>query len=373
MSLNEKRISGPVQEYENNESLQQNEEKTFQPMKLHESENRWNSINLGLLQTVISGCFKNVSQKTSIILTMVCNIFFSIFDTCSDLAVAYTLLYGDEWKYAIIVLVLDYIPGWQLLIHNLCSENWNMLENTRAKCITIVFLLVSPFSLPLFFLRWLIAFETSDTATFSYLHHNARLSRLLNGSVESPLQVVMLIVLWAEKKLPLPWSEGYQYIDPQGNVLDFGILPGILSLIMSSLVIIKGSLETAESSSFYEIVLVAGYAFCNFFYRLSSFALAVIYFKLWSIILFVSIAFVNVICILRYDVPKRADFSVVTSVVISMFTPFVSSDQTHEAQTKNKISGAQLISIPKIVFICKNLKIPISVLELYSVNQKVLD
>ena len=257
MSLDERRISEPAQEYTDSESSKQNEEKTFQQMKLHETKNRWNSINLGLLQTVISSCFKNVSEKTSIILTIASNIIFSIFDTCSDLAVAYTLFYEDEWEYAIIVLILDYIPGWQLLIHNLCSKNWNLVENTRAKYITVVFLLVSPFSLPLFFLRWIIAFETSDTTTFRYLHHNARLSQLLNGSVESPLQVVMLIVLWAEKKLPLPWSEGYQYIDPQGNVLDFGILPGILSLIMSSLVIIKGSLETAESSNFYEIVLVA--------------------------------------------------------------------------------------------------------------------
>ena len=180
----------------------------------------------------------------------------------------------------------------------------------------------------------LISFESSDKATFNYLHHNARLSQLLNGSLESPLQVVMLIVLWAEKKLPLPWSEEYQYTDLQGNVLDFGILPGILSLIMSSLVIIKGSLDTTESSCFYEVVLVSGYAFCNFFYRLSSFALAVIYFKQWSIILFISLALVNIICILRYNAQKRADFSIVTSAVISMFTPFVSSDQTHRAHTK---------------------------------------
>ena len=62
-------------------------------------------------------------------------------------------------------------------------------------------------------------------------------------------------------------------------------------------------------------------------------ALAVIYFKQWSIILFVLLAAVNFICILRYDAPKRENFSIVTSTVISMFTPFVSSDQTHKAQT----------------------------------------
>ena len=56
------------------------------------------------------------------------------------------------------------------------------------------------------------------------------------------------------------------------------------------------------------------------------------YFKEMSVILFLSIAIVNVTIIFRYDKPKRKDISVVTSAIISMFTPFVSSVEPHRFQ-----------------------------------------
>ena len=52
--------------------------------------------------------------------------------------------------------------------------------------------------------------------------------------------------------------------------------------------------------------------------------------------LFVSIFVVNFVCILRYDEPKRKDFSIITSTIISIFTPFISSDQPHKFQLVSK-------------------------------------
>ena len=255
--------------------------------RLRASRDRWSKIDLGIIQTILTKCFKNVSQKTSMIFALISNIIFSLFDTGSDLAVACTLFANGEWKYGTVVLIVDYLPGWELLIHNLCSEKWRRLNSRKEWFITVAFLLLSPFSLPLFFIRWLLAFNKANDETFSYLHHNARLSQLLVGSVESPLQVMLLFVLWAEAKIPVPWSGDVQVTDSTGRLVNFGILPGILSLIISVAVILKGSLEIAESKSLGEQIIVCGYAICNLVLRLGSFAMAIIYFKEWSIIIFV--------------------------------------------------------------------------------------
>jgi hypothetical protein len=229
------------------------------------------------------------------------------------------------------VIICDYIPGWQLAIHNMCSEKWRTWKNYKQKTITIIFLLISPLSLPLFFLQWLILFSSADQETFNYLHHNARLSQLLNGSVESPLQVMILFILWGEGKLSAPWTIRTE-INWRRNKLDLGALPGMLSLGISLVVILKGALDTAESINTKEKIFVCGYALCNFVFRLTSYALAIMYFKEMSIILFLVIAIVNVTIIFRYDVPKRKDISVVTSAIMSMFTPFVSSVEPHRYQ-----------------------------------------
>ena len=152
-----------------------------------QSHNRWEQIDLGLIQTIFSMWFKNVSQRVSVTLSIISTIIFSLLDNFSDFYVAYTLFYKEEWTYACIVIICDYIPGWQLAIHNVFFKPWRKWSRVNQKMITLVFLLVSPLSLPLFFLQWLILFDSTDQNTFNYLHHNARLSQLLNGSVESPL------------------------------------------------------------------------------------------------------------------------------------------------------------------------------------------
>ena len=299
---------------------------------LEKRRGRWSKIDLGLLQTIVMGCLRNVSRKTSMILTITLNITFSLFDIGSDIYVAVTLFQKGEWKYGIFVVLLDYLPGWELVLHNYFSQKWRRITNLKERRIMILFLLVSPFSLPLFFLHWLMAFKKANNETFNFLHHNARLTQLLVGSVESPLQVMMLFFLWSEGKLDPPWSENFQIVDLIGRKVDFDIFPGMLSLIMSVLVILKGSLEIAEARSKGENIAVCGYAFSNLIFRLGSFSFAIIYFREWSIILFSLVAFLNVMSIIRDETSKRESFSIATSALISIFTPFISSDQPHKFQ-----------------------------------------
>ena len=134
------------------------------------SRDRWSKIDLGIIQTIVAKCFKNLSQQTSTIFAIISNILFSLFDTCSDLAIAFTLFANEDsesWKYGVVVLIVDYLPGWELLVHNLCSEKWRMLNRKKEFIFTIVFLIVSPFSLPLFFIRWLLAFNKANNEMFN--------------------------------------------------------------------------------------------------------------------------------------------------------------------------------------------------------------
>ena len=102
-------------------------------------------------------------------------------------------------------------------------------------------------------------------------------------------------MLWSEGKLNRPWTELFVITDLIGRKIDFYMVPGILSLVVSVAVVIKSSLEIAESRSKGENLAVCGYAFCNFAFRLGSFSFAITYFREWSIILFGIIGYLNVI------------------------------------------------------------------------------
>ena len=119
----------------------------------------------------------------------------SLADTVSDLVVAFTLIFAGNYYWGFMVILIDYIPSWDLFVHNCTSKKWRKFKGIQEKIVAIIFLIISPFDTALFNLRWLDKFETVDHDTFDFLHHNARMSQLLSGSLESPIQIVLLFIL----------------------------------------------------------------------------------------------------------------------------------------------------------------------------------
>ena len=233
---------------------------------------RWETINMGFIQTLLKMWLINITDKVAVSLTIVITALVSIFDTIADIVVAYTLFISGHRTWGTIVVLCDYIPSWQLAVHNFFSSKWQNI-NKKEKIVATIFLALSPFSMPLFFIRWLMKFESEDLV-FNYLHHNARLSHLLNCSLENPIQVIILLVLWGEGKLTLPWNETTTVTDTVGRIIP--LYNGTISLAISLLMIVKGSLEVAEERKWIEQIEVCAYAICNFAFRLPSFALAII-------------------------------------------------------------------------------------------------
>ena len=128
---------------------------------------RWDEIHLGLVQSMIGKVLTGISSKASFISTMVVNILLSIFDTTSDLIVVYLLYNSEEYGYAVVTLLIDYVPGWQLAIHNGLSRKWRQRHTKTQIIAVIVYLIISPFSLPFIMIHWLLRFESAADGDFS--------------------------------------------------------------------------------------------------------------------------------------------------------------------------------------------------------------
>jgi hypothetical protein len=328
---------------------------------------RWPRINMGFIQQLLKAWLINISDKAAVSLTIIITCLISILDTATDIAIAYLLFSSkneNAQNWGVVILMCDYFPSWQLAAHNISSRTWRTQTNRQEKLIMMIFLAISPFSLPLFFLRWLINFDSPDLKTFDYLHHNARLSHLLSFSLEAPIQLVLLLVLWGEGLLPLPWIDTFCITDTQGRHVC--LYTGIFSLIMSLLSVIKGSMEVSEGPKWTDQAQAAGYAICNLAFRLPSYALLILYFNEWSVILFFAILFINYTFMVRYDTIKKKEFHVLTSVVMMMLTPIVSSDQPHKFQTTD-IQGSTIYKIQKNNKNRRNLSANISMITSFMV------
>ena len=300
-----------------------------------DKKDRWSSIDFGLVHSLFSVILVNASNRVCGALTILTTIIISISDAISDLVIAATLFARKHTSLGWVVILIDYIPSWTLAFHNLCSSKWRAAETFKQKIFTIVCLIFSPFASTLFQLKWLYCFEKVNQTEFEVLHHNSRLSQLLSGSYESPMQIILLLILWAQNKLEVPWSIETCVTDSQHRLVCLGIIPGILSLTISMLSILKGSIDVSEGRTWREKGITFVYALSNYAFRLPSIALAILYFNEWSVFLFVPIIFMNLVIFLRFDEAKRKNLSVVTSVIIATISPFVSSDEANLYQTKD--------------------------------------
>ena len=89
----------------------------------------------------------------------------------------------------------------------------------------------------------------------------------------------------------------------------------------------------------------------NSLFRIFSFALISMYLKYWSIALYLGLFISNFVIIVRVDVKERSHFSVMTSSVAAIFTPFAAfkdtdwMDSRKEDKTENERKAAKISAV----------------------------
>ena len=125
-----------------------------------------------------------------------------------------------------------------------------------------------------------------------------------------------------------PWNDPTVIVDDEGNRIPLGILPGVFSIMISTLIIIKGTLDLTGNMGFKERLRLGAYAMVNSIFRISSFALISMYLKYWSIGMYLGLFIANFVIMVRHTLQERSHFSVITSSVAAIFTPFAAFKDT---------------------------------------------
>ena len=126
---------------------------------------------------------KNATLLKTIYLSMSINIAMSLSDSASDLAVALQLISNGQWRMGLAVILIDCLPMWHVLLHSATSKAWKELEDPTEKVILCLILFFAPIAFPLLQLRWVLNYNTEKKGLFKFLHQNARLAKLIAGTV----------------------------------------------------------------------------------------------------------------------------------------------------------------------------------------------
>ena len=288
-------------------------------------DSKYDNLELGVLQDFLYWICKNA--KASILLAVGIGIIMNSSDTGSDIWICKLLFDRNLIELAMVLIGIDFFPGLMLTAHHVTSVGWTKISQ-KKKFFTVGLLIIQPFSVIVTNTAWL-----ANVAN-SHWHLMSRLSMLLHGCVESPLQFVFIVYIWSKGYLRTPWEEYSILKDRNGNTVALGNIAGSFSLVLSTIGIIKGALDVFESHDakfkFFTFTAI------NVTYRIVSYAYFIQMFDTWIYVvpLVAMILIPNTIIVLRRATFHGKRIGILTSVICSFIVPICTTEEPQRYQMK---------------------------------------
>ena len=281
-------------------------------------------LHLGLLMTIINLICNNI--KLAIITTIWISTFLSSFDTSSDLFMTNFYLSQGLTTLAIMVMMSDYLPGIVVLMHHINSENWKV-SSLKDKCLAVLALACHPFSLLMTNIMWLLNIFDEQS------HRLARLSAILHGGIEAPLQFLVFVYGFSKGIIPLPWINSTSIVDRNDNILSLGKL-SILSLVLTTISLLKSANDTFEIISFVGQLFATVYALINLIFRLLSIGYVAIYLEIFAIPFLVITWLAIYLILMRQHEKNKHCTSTISTMAVAIFLPICISRSPERFQIR---------------------------------------
>ena len=236
-------------------------------------------------------------------------------DVVTDLAQGINLIFDHNWNiqwttfhYGLIVLVLIWLPLLPLAIHIVSFRQVTRYCQKENKLRTALMIVASVIFFPLLptfmYVRILMmkrGFASNrNKLKFLELEEKATEIKSLVGSIESPLQFILMMWLMLRGILTLPWDQPLSSSCVEDSLGRVACLPSIpmLSMLFSLLSIIKSvfdlnmfavtsaSMNSLTKSKVCQHLLLCFFPFylCNILFRLPAYAFILCFIDIWSII-----------------------------------------------------------------------------------------
>ena len=238
----------------------------------------------------------------------------SLGDVVTDIVQGINLIFDDNWNiqwrtyhYGLAVLGFTWLPIIPVILHfatfkkTKSSDSVSLIGRSVKYILLIIFFPLVPTAMYIKLLLLRKRFTTNHQKLL-YLKHEQEASELraVTGSVESPLQLILLLWLLMRGTLTLPWAQAPSSScleDSLGRIACIPSLP-LLSLSFSFLSIVKSifdlnllpvvssPLASRPKAKLVGHVVLSLFPFLlsNVIFRLTSYALIVTFLDFWSVI-----------------------------------------------------------------------------------------
>ena len=283
-------------------------------------------LHLGLAMTFFLKFSGNI--RRAVISTIVLSIIFSSTDTSSDMGLGVFYATQGLGYLAIAVIFSDVIPGLVVFAHHFSSEDWKT-STRNEKIIAFCSLTLHPFSLVVTNIIWLLDVGNPQK------HRLARMSTLLHGCLEAPIQFLILLCTYSWGILPLPWMRSTVLVDENDNVLYLGQIT-MISFVFTCVGLVKASSEAFEIRSTNEQLMAMCWAFLHLMFRLLSYVFGIVILGRFWFPAIPILLIVNYAVLLKNDQITSQWASSISTLAVSFFLPTWISRSPENFQIREK-------------------------------------
>ena len=215
--------------------------------------------------------------------------------------------------------MVDYATSFLNILHLMTANVQSKVSGLITFSEILMFLLLNPIAPAISCLLWMIFRILENKKMIQHYNFLSRLSCLINGTFESPAQMVLVLFFFITGRLQLPWNRETEIQeDVFGNKINLGYQLSIISFVFCWISLVKTASDSYQCNKVMDTITVITFIIIQVLFRIFTYT-AMVTQVLYYVALPISMIFLLNIFIGSIWKPGQSGINLTTTALASIF------------------------------------------------------
>ena len=174
-------------------------------------------------------------------------------------------------QYATIVFFTDYATSVLNIVHIMTVSLQNEMGWGVTLSEILIFLILNPIAPAIICALWMIFRVKEDVRMEKHYRFLSKLTCLINGTFESPVQIILTLFLFTTGRIQPPWQDTTEFTDSFGNKINLGSCISIVSFGLCWVSLFKNVIDSYQYKGPGDVLSVIALVLPNVIFRIFSY------------------------------------------------------------------------------------------------------
>ena len=243
----------------------------------------------------------------------------------------------------LIVIAVDYATSLLNVLHLMTANVQSKVSCWVTFCEIFMFLLLNPIAPAISCLLWMIFRILENKKMIQHYGFLSKLTCLINGTFESPSQIILVLFFFITGRLQLPWNRETEIQeDVFGNKINLGYQLSVISFIFCWISLIKNASDSYQCKKMMDTITVITFIFHQVLFRIFTYT-AIVTQVLYYVALPLTVIFLLNLLVGSLWKPAQSGINLTTTAFASIFCVVGMPEDPSVKPTENEAEKMQTL------------------------------